>query len=589
MHSKKIEEIAVQSVKREILRCDLLSDEIPTNDKTPTWDGEIWVYNNTNQKKDTLYGKVPVQVKGKKVGKLSRKEIKYKLMKADLENYYNNNGAIFFVVEIVSTDIYKVFYLSLLPIDIKLILTKMGENQSIQGELKKLPETKKSLEVICRNFVFHSRKQGYSLLNDLKFDINTSFSSIKSTIITTHNSFTNDLLEYGTYAYGYIEELNLDVPLYKMAIESIEEDTDIYIGTGGKNFYTATRFLSKENTSIVFGASFIIDINQTNLEKLDINFSLKGTIQERIYDLKYLSEVLRNKSIEINGHTIQLSSFTITEKFQNELPVLIKDLETLEQTLSKLEINIEIDPTKLSKKELLDLRLLKEVIVDRDFSGVRVVKDKPFIHFEILGEKIVLVSLQREEEKIIFNLFDAETLHKNIMIRAESITDATNQAPHSPYILFEKSELFNYTNFNVEALIKAFVSLVDYSNDYALTITNQYLLETLAYYDQNKNRKELLLFAERVFEHLETIDPNSLLYFINRMQTIKRYRHFTEKEEELIIEKKSLTPSSEIESICGLLLLLDSKFEFKVLFNKLTEESKKNFKEYPIYNLFDGE
>lgn len=51
MNTKKIEEIAVQSVKREILRCDFLSDEIPTNDKTPTWDGEIWVYNNSNQKK----------------------------------------------------------------------------------------------------------------------------------------------------------------------------------------------------------------------------------------------------------------------------------------------------------------------------------------------------------------------------------------------------------------------------------------------------------------------------------------------------------------------------------------------------------
>lgn len=35
MNTKKIEEIAVSAVRNEILRIDLLSDEIPVNDKTP--------------------------------------------------------------------------------------------------------------------------------------------------------------------------------------------------------------------------------------------------------------------------------------------------------------------------------------------------------------------------------------------------------------------------------------------------------------------------------------------------------------------------------------------------------------------------
>lgn len=506
-------------------------------------------------------------------------------MKADLENYYNNNGIIFFVVEIVDYDNFKIFYLSLLPIDIKDILAKLEDKKSIQLEFKKLPETKGALDTICRNFILHSRKQGHSLLNDIKIDIN-SFKSLKSTIITTHNSFASDLLEYGTYAYGYNDDLNLDVPLYKMNIESVEEETDIDIGTGGEKFYTATRIISKNDTFIDFGRSFRINLNQLKLKKLDINFSLKGTIRERIYDLNYLMEIINNKSIEINDDSINLSSINLSEKILSDLPAQIKELEELEVALNKLNIDLDIDPTKLSHKETFNLKVLKEIVIDKDFSRVKHEKDRPFIHFEIMGKKIVLVSIVKDKDMVVFNLFNSQDLHKYMKIRAESKTNPTDQTPHTPYILFDKSDLFNYANFNIENLIQSFTSLVDYSNEYARTITNHFALETLNYYDQNRNRKDLLKFAEKVFENLETIDPNSLTYFINKMQTIKRDRDFTFVEEDQILEKKMSTPPTDIESTCGLLLLLDSKNEFRLLFSKLPQEKRNIFIEYPIYNLF---
>lgn len=74
-----IEGIAVQRVKREILKYDCLKDYINTNDKTPMWDGEIYIYKENSKYKasEDFLGKISVQVKGHKVNKLKSGNSKY--------------------------------------------------------------------------------------------------------------------------------------------------------------------------------------------------------------------------------------------------------------------------------------------------------------------------------------------------------------------------------------------------------------------------------------------------------------------------------------------------------------------------------
>jgi len=222
MNTKKIEEIAVAAIKREIYRSDFLSDEIPVNDKTPSWDGEIWVYDSDNQKKKDLYGKVPVQVKGTKVQSFSGNETNYSLKKVDLENYYKNGGVIFLIVEVIDVDHTEIYYLSLLPIDIKEILEEMNKQKTITKGFKILPKANRALEFICRNFIHHNRKQGFSLVDNFK---GNTFDGFGGAIISNDiNNVKNDLLEYGTYLYGRIEKYNLEIPLYKINIDHILED-----------------------------------------------------------------------------------------------------------------------------------------------------------------------------------------------------------------------------------------------------------------------------------------------------------------------------------------------------------------------------
>ncbi len=57
---------AVRAVQCALDQCRYLTHDIRENDKTVSWDGEIFVYTNTRipKKKSDLYGVVPVQVKG---------------------------------------------------------------------------------------------------------------------------------------------------------------------------------------------------------------------------------------------------------------------------------------------------------------------------------------------------------------------------------------------------------------------------------------------------------------------------------------------------------------------------------------------
>lgn len=65
MDRKKIEELAAIAVKGSILKTDTLSQFITENDKTPSWDGFILLYNDSNKNKSSILGRVDVQVKGK--------------------------------------------------------------------------------------------------------------------------------------------------------------------------------------------------------------------------------------------------------------------------------------------------------------------------------------------------------------------------------------------------------------------------------------------------------------------------------------------------------------------------------------------
>ena len=93
-NTKRIEESATTSLKAALLRCPILDSYIDSNDKTPSWDGTVFVYKSEKKKKDNLAGRVPIQIKGTEKVIVSDTAA-FSCSIADLKNYYKDGGCIF--------------------------------------------------------------------------------------------------------------------------------------------------------------------------------------------------------------------------------------------------------------------------------------------------------------------------------------------------------------------------------------------------------------------------------------------------------------------------------------------------------------
>ncbi|WP_071395086.1 hypothetical protein [Bacillus tuaregi] len=584
MNTSKIEEIAVAAIKNEILRSDYLANEIPVNDKTPSWDGEIWVYDNSRQTKDTLFGKVPVQVKGRKVLKIN-KDVKFSIGKADLENYYNNGGVIFFVVEIVSIEQTQIFYLDLLPIDLKRILIDLGDKKSVTQTFKKLGTENRALEFICRNFIFHSRQQGLSLLIDKEIN----YDNIKIKVFTPSSvDITNYLLDNEAYAYGHIESLNLDIPLYKMHIKEIAEEAELWVGTNDEKRYTEiVRIIKKNTVSLKFGYGFEMILpkdfagGQESNDEFKINFNEKGPIQDRIRDLKFMLEIISTKSININGSIIQLNKYEGDSRFKG-LSSYLQKLEDIVETFNRLNIDFNEDLNSLTKNDWNTINALVQIVLHKNYKPIKSNKENPFLHFRVANLKVVLFTTQVKSEKIVFNLFNFEALKQYLRIQV-ILEDGTERVEHSPFLLFDPLYLLEISNFDYNVVEASFKSM-EYKSNLSSVLANDYMLKILNYYDNHTNRREILNLTFNIFCYLEKANSDSIIYFLNKMQVIRRMRDFTPREKEILIERK-LQNTHITDIMCALSILSDSKIEFEVYFDKLSKEDQEKFYTYPIYNL----
>ncbi len=336
MSASQIEQAAVNALLSEIEASDYLLSNISSGDKEPSWDGHIYLYNNTNHKKEHILGRAPVQVKGRSVTNLTKGDTKrFQVDKIDLENYRLSYGVIYFLVEIDGSKKKQIFYTSLLPLDLDEMLSKNHKGKlSIQFD-----KLKGNLETVVYNFVKHSKKQASgNILDESKTESLTIFGNWDATKTIYEN--WKKMLEEPNYVYGSTAGIE-DLPIKKGHIipdfpangqlESISTDieldelTIIYHHLNSKGYVISDHrsFLSRKFES-----------SMGDGEKL-----LFGV--ERLYLVDTLSEIQK--------HDMTGDSFTIQ----------IDSNVTLTITQSKLNVVFSsgaVTPARTFLKELAELR-----------------------------------------------------------------------------------------------------------------------------------------------------------------------------------------------------------------------------------------
>ena len=582
------EKIATNHVELAISKAGHLVSHINSNDKEPSWDGDVEVYKKSGHvhAKADLILKVPVQVKGHIKPNLKKKSIKYSIQYSDLRNYLYVGGTIFFVVYFDKEDEhYTIYYVGLLPFDLKKMLKDYkGDFSKCKSiELKVFPTKKEDIDDIFLNFAHHMNRQRAAINSALlSFDSDLPTNTISlgySTSAAKHYDLPLDyFFDHETYIYAVLPQ-KVELPIAHLdCIELFSFTRDAPISIDSKVYfesYTVTR--SKSSTVIRFGKGIQMSFSTAQSLPTKFNFTLSGTLSERIKDAEFMVAALSAHHYEINGGKIAFSEADCAN-----LPTLQKKLSFLldvKKTLEAVHATADLDCSSLSVTDNTNLSILRAALIDKE--PIKMCSSQSLLRScHIANLELLLWVVPTEENSEYHNIYDFN--YVPLIYREFDKND--KEYPSTHFVMLNKDAMLKYCNIDYNALLDA-VQHVPFSKDYSHSL-NALLLEMLKAYDESKNsRIELLSTATTLALWIKDSDPYTEhpIAILNYLQSVKRSRTLTSTEQAEILSL--IEAAQDNESIyVGAYLLLDNPVAAKIHFDKLPEESQKFFESCPIYH-----
>ena len=582
------EKIATNHVELAISKAGHLVSHINSNDKEPSWDGDVEVYKKSGHvhAKADLILKVPVQVKGHIKPNLKKKSIKYSIQYSDLRNYLYVGGTIFFVVYFDAEDEhYTIYYVGLLPFDLKKMLKDYkGDFSKCKSiELKVFPTKKEEIDDIFLNFAHHMNRQRAAINSALlSFDSDLPTNTISlgySTSAAKHYDLPLDyFFDHETYIYAVLPQ-KVELPIAHLdRIELFSFTRDAPISVDSKVYfesYTVTR--SKISTVIRFGKGIQMSFSTTQSLPTKFNFTLSGTLSERIKDAEFMIAALSAHHYEINGGKIAFSKANCAN-----LPTLQKKLSFLldvKKTLDAVHVTADLDCSSLSVTDNTNLSILRAALIDKE--PIKMCSSQSLLRTcHIANLELLLWVVPTEENSEYYNIYDFN--YVPLIYREFDKND--KEYPSTHFVMLNKDAMLKYCNIDYNALLDA-VQHVPFSKDYSHSL-NALLLEMLKAYDESKNsRIELLSTATALALWIKDSDPYTEhpIAILNYLQSVKRSRTLTSTEQAEILSLIEATQDNESIYV-GAYLLLDNPVAAKIHFDKLPEESQKFFESCPIYH-----
>ena len=522
MNREAIEIIALSKLKTKISLLEYTIPEIPDNDKSPSWDGFIKLYEKRNQAGKQNLIRIPVQVKGHYETPPYSDYITFSIEKYDLENYLNERGCIFFVIYIDENENYKIYFQNLTRLKIRRILKGKENQKHISIQLEKFPDDKDSALDIFFNFVsdmeLNFPNQDITIAD--VFEGKLKGSGFDSFNISYHG------VKYKNDPWGAFINTKPTLCLKNSVagiIIPIETDYEVILMSKGTapvsinniKYYDDFEIIRKqgEKFSVNLGKSFKIDFNGTNAK---FHYETKGNLHERIQDTKFIISLLSNKEIRIGNCSLKCPLGENEQKlinakyFENNLRLL----EYVRDLLEKLKVQTILNYDAVTKDdEILLIKLINIVLL-----GASCIPDKKNVLYKLQIANINLLLMPEKEDEQnykIINFFSDE----NKMLYSWASKEERKM------ILVPKSYILNADDFMM-------LDNIDYEivyNDIINSQTSDELKEYTFYFikdmiDGYKRR-------EKIKDNLLNCINKSLAFLKN---TVREYNY--EKLEKELIE-----------------------------------------------------
>lgn len=599
-NNTQIEQWAVDAVGNALSKTDTLCRFFKENDKTPLWDGEVFIYKSNDWKNETLIGKVSVQLKGKLAIKeeLSKDVVSYPVRIVDLVNYLKNDGTIYFVVLVNKKNISQkvIYYETLTPQKIRGYIKGIEHQESCTIKLRQFPKDKYKIQTIFHNFYPNSRLGNIPPISIDELSTRKDVVKITSRIMeflpkNKKISPIDILLNNEVYWTAELSSNPVPIPIEltpDMQLAFVSKDGLPSILVNGEkydNYLSITR--TKSSTIFKFGESTTLTI-QENTRKADIKYTPSDSLTNRIKDLNFVISIAETRAIHVEGKDV-LHLGEIIKDGPFDLRATKKALESykrIDKFWKSLNITDDFDIGKInSNSSLRELDLLIESIdgkqpihINTNGENSYYLLKKPISNFLVL---LLLEAVDQEKNLFnVYNYFDQKGIVR--IARGEEKEQIT-----SKYSALNADDYIELSNIVFSEILQSYKDIL-HLNDKIYVPANIDLLNLLLAYDKHKDHPAIILKTAKDLAGWLLDESGDVLSdeikIINFLQTIKRERDLTTEENSQLYEIAD--KSNNMMYKLGANLLLENYKVAQLQFDQLSDDEKDLFKTFPLYRFW---
>jgi hypothetical protein len=582
MDSLKIERTALSCVRNFFNHSNILDDYISENDKEPFWDGNIMI-----KSENGITSKVPTQVKGKTIKKMSKMPT-YPVNIKNLRNYRDNGGIAYFVVYIINTDKCYFYYALLTPLKIQWLIETANGNWQKSIKLKPVDVNNISdFETEFKAFDINRKRQTpYAGLKPMSLEdalkkghkINiplVNVSSEEKAIEYIINNPTCLYAEIDSGDYKSLYPIGYDsfklVPIQKIQ-EPVSVDDVVY-------FDRYTKQYKKDSVTYCIGECMDFTIqNQEGKLNGTVNFHRSSKrVSQIVNELKFIQSVTLLRYFRIDNMILKVNC---NDPKTNSLNKEVNYWLRIEQLFKRLHISLDLDISEFSNKDFKNLELLMIGILDK--KEISQSNEINLITTTDVGDYTILLYAEKQES--------GNYLIDDFFVGAQKLAFAyKNDNKEQKLATSMFSLVINHANFasfiNVDysLLVSTYDEMKEY-NPFLTDRANDDMLVLLNTYDKQVDKKSEMLNAAYEINDwiIKTNDKNHVLNIVNKLQIVKRKRALSGEEMDVLL---GLSEDRELDNYMkiAIQLLLGIQKSAEHYFKRLNEKEQKFFESLPIY------
>ena len=585
MNSNSIEKRAVNAVEDYFAKIERIDSTISRGDKEPSWDGFLYLYLDGSMKKETLIGRIPVQVKGKQ-GEFVE-SLSYPVKTSDLWNYIREGGCVYFVVLINDQQECKIFYRMLTPIELQNILKGKEQNKSINVKMKPLEGSDDDVYHSLVDFYRDMKKQTGSpiktlSLKDLVDGNYDTFRFSLSGFDASKESLESFITRKAICLYVKPMDANAsDIPIREgRCFLKLIQDVKQAVSVNGTVFYNSFEKTNEKNKVILgIGHCLKVAFDSQNPIVMTVNIKLEATgLKSMQQDVLFVLNVLENKSFKIGDSPVDIPCDNESEKLYALLKGKYAILHKVQLLLEQLHVVKDLDLSTMKKSDWATLEILTAGILDEKELALNVKESR--LHNIKVGNLmfLLLVCLQKSGKFRIYDYFNPQTQFK--LISPEGFES-------SKYAVLNVDGYVRYDNIDFSDILPSISALKakhDYYLDYAKYEVFNMLKACGKLDDDSKKRTILLNMSSDIIDWMieETKDADEKQAYECYAYLVKFLKNSLTEEDIATLNGILYSDKGDDPLKASVALLLKNKSAFDVFYSKMTKDEKENFKKLPF-------